>query len=394
MYLEFNKIFQGVNQIENWTLTSLSQYFQLPCETFTEVMPGVIFATQKIISHATGFLLPGAIFETKLRQAQRNLPPMLYGSVYQAQVTPLAEQAEHEIRACLESGPVIFEEKLPGICVRFFRLGDVHYLATRRHVTPFGELRPIPPLKIAKRFIQQQCPRTIELVDAGYGLIFELISPGFKHLLFPSPTEALVLVDILEQNKFLNHQQKERLASKYHLELPRVITTQVQTLSAQQFLKKVKSLEYQCHQLGIEGVVAKASRDDSDQVFLKIKSQSVRCDHLGTAEIPKRFIQEAIQTLKMEVPRTQFVQSGYALTQLYAELADDFLISPGNQAKIEARYQLEQQKALQEITAAERARELWQAHSFQSRKEIVAATGDEDRRVRSFLFEFWEESRH
>ena len=388
MYLDFYKTFQGVFTIEDWSVESLSQYFQMPARCFAEVAPGVILAIQKWAEQAIGYLMRGSIFFVKERTAIRGMPKIMYGRIYQAG-TPAAVVAEREILSCLKNDTILFEEKLDGVNIRMYRVKDSYYFASRMKYDGYSEKGDFIFGEMARTIIDKKYPQAYDLVDAGYTPIFEMLSPKFDYLTLKANEDEMILIDVMQQNKFLRREEKQRLAEQYHLKLPRIISTINRSMSPKQFLKEITSLEYYCHQLGIEGVVAKAFKDDSDQVFLKVKTQDVRTEHWGTMSIPKRFISEVIRQFKAEFSREEFVDREFTLNKIIEELSDDFLIGEQNIPKIEQYYNEEYEKVVAEREAIRRAKEILKQMNFQSKREIALATTNESQLVRHFLFKFW-----
>lgn len=390
MYLNFNQIFQGVYSVEKWTVDSLAKYFGMPSKCFAEVAPGVILVIQKWAEQAIGYLMRGSIFFVNARVAVRGMPKIMYGRIYQ-EGTPAAVVAERELLSCLKNDSILFEEKLDGVNIRMYRVKSSYYFATRMKYDGFSDKSNFPFGKMAKAMVDEKYPGAYELVDAGFVLIFELLSPKFDHLTIRASEDDLVLIDLMQQNKFLRRKVKAELAEQFHLKVPRIISTIDRSMTPKQFLKEIKSLEYYCHQLGIEGVVAKSFKDDSDQAFLKIKTQDVRSEHWGTMGIPKRFITEVIRQFRTEFSKAEFANREFTLNKIIEELRDDFILTEKNIPKIEKYYDEEYRKVNDELAAIDRAKELLKQNRFQSKKELALATANESRLVRYFLFKLWVE---
>jgi len=386
MYLDFYQIFQQVNRLPEWTVDSLSHYFQVPSSHFKEVAPGIILAEPARTGRAVDFLIQGAIFFQKGRIAVRGMPAIFYGSAYQKSL-PVAFTAEQELLDCLDQEPLIFEQKYDGLNIRLYQVAARYYFATRFQYNAYKEKSDLNPGELTQKIVEQKYPEAYALADSGYVPVFELLSPAFADFTQPTKSEDLILIDILKDNKFVKRAEKEALARKYQLRLPPIIATLEQPVTSRQFLKRMKSLEYQCHQLGIEGVVGKTFQGDSDQVFIKIKAQNIRTDHLGTPEIPKRFILEAVEYIRLELTRTEFVDRQYGLGKIIDTLSDDFIITPENRQKIEQYYEEKRTVVDRELRAFNRARQLFAEHQFQSTKEMALFTRNEDQLVRFFLFQ-------
>lgn len=388
MYLDFNQTFQGVYAVKDWSVESLSQYFKMPAECFAEVAPGVILVIQKWTEQAIGYLMRGSIFFVEERVAIRGMPKIMYGRIYQ-ESTPAAVVAERELLSCLKNDTILFEEKLDGVNIRMYRVKNKVYFATRMKYDGVSEKGDFIFGEIAETIIDKKYPKAYELVDAAYILIFEMLSPKFDYLTLKAKQDDMILIDVMQQNKFLRRGEKEKLARQYDLKVPKIISTIDRSLSQKQFLKEIKSLEYYCHQLGIKGVVAKAFKDDSDQVFLKVKTQDVWTEHWGTMGIPKRFITEVIRQFKAELSKEEFINRDFTLSKIIEELSDDFVISEHNIPKIEQYYDEEYSKVAYELKASQRAKEILEQTNFQSKKEIALATQKESQLVRHFLFKYW-----
>ncbi|MBN1352433.1 hypothetical protein JXJ21_23750 [candidate division KSB1 bacterium] len=392
MYLDFYEIFQGVNRVEPWSIDSLATYFNMPAKCFAEVAPGVILVIQKWAEQPIGYLMRGSIFFVNERIAVRGMPKIMYGRVYQ-EGTPAAVVAEQELLSCLKHDSIIFEEKLDGVNIRMYCVREKTYFATRMKYDGYSEKGDFIFGNMARDIVKKKYPGAYELAASGDVPIFEMLSPRFDYLTIKAKQDDLFLIDVLRQNKFLQREEKEELAQQYHLKVPRIISKINRDLSSKQFLKEVKRLEHYAHQLGIEGVVAKAFAGESDQVFLKVKTQDVRTEHWGTMGIPRRFIVEAIRNLRAESTRDEFVNRELALDKIVEELADDFIITEKNTQKIEQYYNEEYAIAKTELDAINRAESLLKENRFKSKKELALATKSESTLVRHFLFKFWTDER-
>lgn len=390
MYSDFYKLFQRVSQIENWTISELSRHFQLPQEFFREISPGLITVVRKSRQLLQSYLLPGSFFFVKDRVAVRGMPKILFGATYQP-LNAITCQAEQELRACLAEHPVIFEEKINGVNLRMFRVGDEYFFATRLKIHSGSILTDYSFSQIARELVETRYPGARALADAGFHLIFELVSPLFDFLGTPSRTTDLILLDLLENQRFVSRERKETLAEQYQLKIAPVIATLDRPLTDRQFLKEIKRLEYLCHAQKIEGVVAKGFQPNSDQIFLKIKAQEIQTEHWGTPEIPRRFILEVIRGLKHELDPAEFLDRAFALELVLDELSDEFEVNPENREKVEAYYEAERSEMAEKYDAFTRARQLWANQPFESRRDIALATQDEPQAVRFYLFQFWKE---
>jgi ATP-dependent RNA circularization protein (DNA/RNA ligase family) len=393
MYSGFYKLFQRVAQIENWTISELSAHFQLPSECFRETSPGIITVLRKSTQLPHSYLLPGSFFFVKEHVAVRGMPKILFGQVYQPP-NAVTCRAEQELRACLSENPIILEEKINGVNIRMYRVGEQYYFATRRKFNGTRQLGEYVFSEIARECVEKKYPGACALVDAGFQPVFELISPMFGFLSTTPRATDLILIDVLENHRFVGREKKATLAEQYQLKIPNVIATIEQPLTDRQFLKEIKRLEYLCHELKIEGLVAKGCLPDSDQVFLKIKAQEIQTEHWGTTEIPKRFILEVIHGLKNELEPAEFLDRNFALGLILDELSDDFVIIPENQEKVEQYYETHRGEVAEQFAAHARARQLWADHPFESRRDIALATQDEHQFVRFYLFQFWKENQN
>lgn len=390
MYSDFYKLFQRVSQIENWTISELSAHFQVPPEFLREISPGLITVVRKSDQILHSYLLPGSFFFVPERVAVRGMPKILFGETYQPP-NAITCQAEQELRACLSEQPVILEEKINGVNMRMFRVGDDYFFATRRKIDSSSILVDSSSSQIARKLVETQYPGARALADAGFHLVFELVAPVFDFLSTPSRTTDLILLDLLENHRFVSRAQKERLAEQHQLKISPIIATLERPLTDRQFLKEIKRLEYLCHARKIEGLVAKGFQPNSDQIFLKIKAQEIQTEHRGTAEIPKRFILEVIRGLKHELEPAEFLDRPFALDLILDELSDEFVVNPENREKVEAYYEAERNEMAEKFDAFTRARQLWASQPFESRRDIALATKDEPQAVRFYLFQFWKE---
>lgn len=388
MYLDFHTIFQDIDKIDRWSIQSLSQHFQIPPNYFAEVDPGVLLIVHKWAEQPIGYLLRGSIFFVNARVAVRGMPKIMYGSIYQETI-PAAIEAEKELLSCLKTNPILFEEKLDGVNIRMYRANSHYYFATRMKYDGLSDKGSFRFGDMAKEIIDKNYPAAYALVDDGYVPIFELLSPRFDYLSIPALKDDIVILDILKDNKFLHRAEKEALAARYELKTCQIISTIDRQMTHKRFLKEIKKLEYHCHQLGIEGVVAKAFINNSDQVFLKIKTQDIRSEHWGTSGIPKRFIVEIVRNLKAELSLNEFVDQSYTLPKLIEELSDDFIISEKNSQKIKRYYAEIQSQVQTELAAIERAQTILKNRKFNSKKELAEATKAESRFVRYHLFREW-----
>lgn len=393
MYSDFYKLFQGVYQIDDWTISELSAHFQLPAEYFTEAAPGIITIDQKSNKLPHSYNLPGSIFFVTERVAVRGMPKILFGSIYQPEDT-VGSLAEPELRSGLAHQPVIFEEKINGVNIRLFKVGGNYFFASRHQYNGLRGLGEHDIGQIAREVVEKHYPGAFALVDAGFHPVFELLAPEFDFLSVPPRTTDLILIDLMENHRFVAREQKAALAEQYQLKIPKLVSTLEKPLTERQFLKQIKRLEYLCHQLKIEGVVAKSHQPDSDQVFLKIKAQSIQTEHWGTPAIPKRFILEVIRGLKSELPPEKFLDAEFALRLIKDELSDEFIINQENQAKIRQYYDEEAREMTARFTAFQRAEVLWRENKFQSRREIALAAKAEPPLVRFYLFQFWKENQN
>lgn len=393
MYLDFPQKFRAIHRLDEWTIESLSDCFQVPEKNFAEVAPGIIMVISKYSEKLIGYLLRGSLFFPEQRYALRGMPKIMYGQIYQA-TTPAAVTAERELLSCLKNEKILFEEKLDGVNIRMYRVQSKYYFATRMRYDGLSEKSEFPFGEMARNMIEKKYPGAFKMVDAGYVPIFEMLSPKFEYLSLKAKEDDMVMIDLLKDNQFLRRERKEELANEYGLKIPKIISTIERSMTPKQFLKEIKSLEYYSHQLGLEGVVAKAFSGDSDQAFLKVKTQDIRSEHWGTMGIPKRFILEVARSMKAEHAREEFINREFMLPKIIDELSDDFLISEKNLPKIEQYYEEVRSHVADEVEAMARARELFDKHQFKSRKDIALATRTEEKLVRHFLFKQWEERGH
>ncbi len=392
MYLDFQKIFSKINQVQDWTVQSLSEALQITQKNFFELTPEIITILPIDLTHQNDYLLTGTIFFIDAHLAIRGMPKICY-PFFSAHHNLNASHAEQELKSCLENQSIILEEKIDGINLRFFRVGEQFFFRPRFNAKRQKNSIDFNYEQITRKIIENNYPESFNLVNSGKVLIFELVSPAFNFVSIPSQKEDLVLIDVLKNNKFLSRREKEEIAGMTGLPLPRVIKTIDQPLNDRQFLKEIKSLEYLSHQLGIEGMVAKGQNHDGDQVFLKIKAQGYRVEHIGTSEIPRRIINEVIQSLKIELGWEYFVNRETGWPILLNELGADFILNDENRQKIEQYYESERTITLQKLEACQQAQMILKNQKFSSRKEVAQAAGNNSR-LRQFLFQIWEESGH
>jgi ATP-dependent RNA circularization protein (DNA/RNA ligase family) len=392
MYLDFYNIFEKINRVQDWSVQSLGETLQITQNNFFEITPKIFTILPFNLENQNDYLLAGTLFFVAERIAIRGTPKIFYPFI-STQHNLFASQAEQELRTCLEHESVIFEEKIDGINLRFFYVGEQYFFLPR-----FGAGLKKNPTDFnfehtAQKILEKNYPRALELANSGHILIFELVSPAFDFLSLPSKKADLILIDVLKENKFLSRQEREKIAAATGFSLPRVLKILDQPLNDRQFLKEIKSLEYMAHQLGIEGMVAKGQNNEGEPVFLKIKAQGYRVEHIGTSEIPRRIINEVIQSLKIELGWESFVNQELSWPILLNELGADFVLTSENRQKIEQYYESERKLIAQKLEACQQAQAILQTHKFTSRKEVAQAAGNNSM-LRQFLFQIWEESSH
>lgn len=392
MFLDFYKNFQKINKVQDWSIQSLGDALQVSQKNFFEITPQILTILPVHLANQHDYLLAGTIFFVAERIAIRGTPKICYPFAC-THHNMYASQVEQELRSCLEHTPTIFEEKINGINLRFFCIGKQYYFLTRFQAGLKKKPADFNFEQTARRILEKNYPKAFDLVHSSAVLIFELLSPVFDFLSIPSRIEDLVLIDVIRNHKFLSRLEREEIAATTGLSLPRVLKTLDQPLSDRQFLKEIKSLEYMAHQLGIEGMIAKSQSSEGEQVFLKIKAQGYRVEHIGTSEIPRRIINEVLHSLKIEMGWENFVNQELIRPMLLNELSSDYILTSDNRQKIEQYYEDERKLILQKLEAFQQAQMILKTQKFASRKEVAQAAGSNSI-LRQFLFQIWEESSH
>lgn len=392
MYLDFQKTLNTIHQVQDWSIQSLGDALQIDQRNFFEIEPGILVIQPIHFTKPTDYLLTGTLFFTNKRIAIRGTPDIFF-PFSSARHNQNANLAEQELKSCPENQSIIFEEKIDGLNLRFFCIGEQYFFLPR--ICP-GLKKNLPDFnfeKTARQILEHKYQKAFELVRAGSVFIFELISPALDFLSLPAQKEDLILIDVLKENKFLPRTAREEIASSTGLALPRVLKTINQPLNDRQFLKEMKSLEYMAHQLGIEGMVAKGQSHEGEQVFLKIKAQGYRVEHIGTSEIPRRIINEVLQSMKIELGWKNFINHDLSWPILLNELNADFILTDENRQKIEQYYESERKLVSEKLETYRNAQKILNSQKFASRKEIAQAAGGNSL-LRQFLFQIWEESSH
>ncbi len=392
MYLDFYKIFEKIKRVQDWSVQSLGGSLQIAQNNFFEITPKIFTMLPVNLENQYDYLLAGTIFFMAERVAIRATPKIFFPYI-STRHNLFASQAEQEMRTCLEHESVIFEEKIDGINLRFFCMGERYFFLPRFNAGLKKNPTDFNFEHAARKILEKNYPKAFELINSGYIFIFELVSPAFDFLSIPSQKTDLILIDVLKDNKFLSRPEREEIATTTGLSLPRVLKILDQPLNDRQFLKEIKSLEYMAHQLGIEGLVAKGQNSEGEPVFLKIKAQGYRVEHIGTSEIPRRIINEVIQSLKIELGWENFVNQELSWPILLNELGADFVLTSENRQKIEQYYESERKLIAQKLEACQQAQAILQTQKFTSRKEVAQAAGNNPM-LRQFLFQIWEESSH
>lgn len=378
MYFNF---YQKLREVKYSDIPSLAGALDIPESCFRQT-EGPILAYRRYLEQPIGYLLRGTLFFPGL--VVRGYPKITYGAVHEFH-KPFAKAAERMLLSCLKDGRILFEEKIDGINVRMYRYRDRFYFATRMVWDGSNRKGELQWGEMARQIVERKYPGAYHLVKAGYVPVFEMTSPQFTHLSLPAEEDELFLIDVLRDHKFVHREKKERLAAEHGLRVPRVVSTIEGAMTPKQFHKEVRALEHYAEQLGLEGVVAKGFKGDSDQVFLKVKVAEVRAEHWG-ASIPKRFILEAIRRVRAEAGQETFLDGPKALRLILEELSGDFVIP--DKEKVRRYYKQVRAEAEQERTARARAETILQ-QGFTTRKELALYLEKESENpaVRWYCFE-------
>ncbi len=299
-YSDLYRRIQSAEALPAFSPETLAEHFGLPQDCFAASQddPDLVLCTRRHADRsAEGYLLKGTFFFRRTRRIVRAYPKILYGRQRQPGM-PFAVQAEVELLSCLASGGILFEEKLDGVNIRVYaREGSIRFATRQRHdgsnplgLQPWGE--------IARRVLQARYPGALALAHEGCVPVFELLSPEFAGAIRYSEEDAVLIDVIRSDHRFADRAEKEELAARHGLRAARVVSRVDGAQPAHEFHKALRGLEHYAHELGIEGMVAKASRaladgGRGDQVFLKVKTEELRRLH-RSVNLPDRILRATI----------------------------------------------------------------------------------------------------
>ncbi|MCK5740459.1 hypothetical protein KAH55_14815, partial [bacterium] len=371
MYQNFAKKFDGLNELAEWTVHSLSVYFAVPAKCFVQSPTNdILFVRQRYLSHPDTYLLQGTLFFLKERRVVRNLPRLCFGRIYQPQ-HPVAVQFEDEILSALEHTAFDLEENVPGITVRIIHADNQFYWATDwLWGTGSGLHYQALPNQIHE-LLEKHAPGAFDLARDGYVPVLKVTAKKFSFLTPPPLQNSALLTDVIHENRFLPGSEKKRLAAKFQLKTPAVIARWEKSFSTRNFRKEIKRLEYICYKQSVAGLVARGTTPETAELFLKIDAQNAATPHLGRPEIPKHQIQQIVNRLAAEMNPADFIDSEIGWPAVLAELTDLFQINPENEIQIYDYYTTVQEQVASDFSAFNRALDLLNTTHFPSKKELA-----------------------
>ena len=315
-----------------FTREGLAGFFGVGTASFSQ--DGAALTYHQSGSHAAiSYVLKGTVFFADTRQIVRGYPRILPASDYTAD--RFAATQERTFFRALRDGEVIVEKKEDGVNIRLYRHGDDYFFATR-DVYDGGNplvaagIENVRGLGIdygaqARQLMDRLYPRGYKLADLGYTLCFEMLLPEVETVI-PADQPDLVLIDVIDPDfVFVDRLEKERIAEDYRLNLVALQGRLQGGSEAGDIYKRLRGLEFIAQREGIEGYVAKARLEGSDQMFIKVKPASVREAHRIFSGGDLKAVYEAV--------REDFAPEYLADQEFTEEAMLDYLGSHGRNAR-------------------------------------------------------------
>ncbi len=304
MYGDFYNKLLAADQGE-FTPRRLSRIFEVPEQCFVHYdnKENILFVPSFLPDYAIETsLLKGTFFITP-RKIIRGYPKIFMSTDYSSMSA--AAKTERELLSTLKNGEIIFEEKIDGVNIRLFENEGEFFFATRKRIDGIPrDAREKRWGEIAKRIISTKYSGALTLASEGIIPVLEIVSPEFDHLYIQSEKEDAYLIDVIRKDyQFTDRTEKEKIAEKYGLQIPRLISKINQSQDITSFNRQLRGLEHYSETLRLEGVVGKSivydttGKRTSDQIFLKVKIQEVREIHKSIG-VQRRIIDIVLEGLK------------------------------------------------------------------------------------------------